>query len=130
MKKLVYILLAVLAVACSDNTAPKPDKLLDKDEMADILYDIALIQAIKSYQPALLDSSNVNTHTYIYKKYSIDSLTFAQNHLYYASDIEGYEKIQKKVTDRINKNKEILAPPAKDSLANANKNKSVPAPKP
>ncbi|MXN92135.1 DUF4296 domain-containing protein [Flavobacterium sp. Sd200] len=117
MKKLVFILFAVLAVACNENTAPKPDKLLDKNEMVDILYDITLLQSIKSYQPATLDSNNVNTHNYIYRKYNIDSLTFAQNHLYYASDIEGYEKIQKKVTDRINKNKEALAPPAKDSLA-------------
>jgi len=123
MKKLVFILLAILAVACNDNAAPKPEKLLDSGEMVDILYDIALIQAVKSFQPAALDSSHVNTHTYIYKKYNIDSLTFAQNNLYYASDIEEYEKMQAKVSERIKENKEKLAPPVKDSLAK--KTKSV-----
>lgn len=82
--------------------------------MVDILYDIALLQSIKSFQPTVLDTNNVNAHTYIYKKYKIDSLTLVQNHTYYASDIEGYEKIENEVSDRLKKNKEELTP-KKDS---------------
>lgn len=116
MKKLVFILLAVSLLACTNSTAPKPEHLLDKDEMADILYDIALLQSIKSYMPAVLDSNKVYSHNYIYKKYNIDSLTFAQNTKYYASDIETYEKIEKEVSERIKQEREKLSPA--DSLKN------------
>lgn len=111
MKKLVYILFLVLvAVGCGGETAPKPDRLLNEGEMVDILYDISLLQAIKSFTPQSLTDHNVNPQTYIYKKYKIDSVTFAQNHLYYASNLTEYQKIQKKVTDRLQKNKAALSP--------------------
>ncbi len=118
MKKLVYILMAVLFISCNNNTAPKPERLLDRDEMINILYDIALMEAIKSFEPAALHDNNVDAHTYIYKKYDIDSLTFAQNHLYYASDIEGYARIEKKVKNKIRETQDIYAPVAvKDTIA-------------
>jgi len=119
MKKLAFIFLLVIA-SCGNSTAPKPEHLLDKGEMVDILYDIALLQSIKSFQPESLDTNNVHSETYIYKKYKIDSLTFAQNHTYYASDIEQYEKIEKDVADRIKKNRENLMP-KKDSVAKNSK---------
>ena len=114
MKKLLLILISLFVLSCSKNTAPKPEHLLEKEEMVNILYDIALLQSIKSFQPTVLDTNNVNAHTYIYKKYKIDSLTLVQNHTYYASDIEGYERIENEVSDRLKKNKEELTP-KKDS---------------
>ena len=116
MKKLLFIVLSVLVLSCDSHTAPKPKYLLDKDEMVNVLYDIALLQSIKSFQPAVLDTNNVDAHTYIYKKYKIDSLTFVQNHAYYASDIEDYEKMEKKVSDRIQQQRDALTP-KKDSTA-------------
>ena len=117
MRKLVFIFLSVLVVACSNNTAPKPKRLLDREDMINILYDIALVEAIKSFKPSALKDNNVNPHTYIFKKYDIDSLTFAQNHLYYASDIEGYAGIEKKVSEKIKENTLALKPAPKDSIA-------------
>ena len=110
MKKLLLIVLCVLALSCDSHTAPKPEHLLAKDELVNVLYDIALLQSIKSFQPAVLDTNNVDAHTYIYKKYKIDSLTFAQNHAYYASDIEDYEKIEKEVSNRIQQKRDELTP--------------------
>lgn len=116
MKKLLLIVVSVFVMSCDSHTAPKPEHLLAKEEMVNVLYDIALLQSINSFQPAVLDTNNVNAHTYIYKKYKIDSLTFAQNHSYYASDIEDYEKIEKKVSDRIQQQRDALTP-KKDSAA-------------
>lgn len=125
MKKLVYILLlAFVAMGCGDETAPKPERLLNEGEMVDILYDISLLQAIKSFTPQSLTEHNVNPQTYIYKKYKIDSLTFAQNHLYYASNLAEYQKIQKKVVERLQKNKATLSP---KKAATTKNGKTVPA---
>lgn len=71
--------------------------------MVDILYDMALLQAMKSYNPNMLDVMNINSTNYIYKKYNIDSLQFAQNNEYYASRIEEYQKIYEKVDERLQK---------------------------
>lgn len=106
MKKLAFILVSFLAFACSNETVPKPDHLLKEGDMVNILYDISLLQAIKSYQGQALEEGKVDAKNYIYKKYSIDSLTFAQNQAYYASKLELYESIQAKLAEKVKKEKE------------------------
>ncbi|MFP9100841.1 DUF4296 domain-containing protein [Flavobacterium sp. RHBU_24] len=113
MKKLVFIIVALIAVACNNNLVPKPDKIIEEDKMENILYDIALIQGIKSYKPALLDSNGVDPRTYIYKKYAIDSLTLAQNHTWYAANLEKYGKMQGNVVNRLKADREKLDKPIK-----------------
>lgn len=108
MKKLAVLILALMAIACKDEVVPEPKHVISENEMVDILYDMALMQAVKSYKASALDSSNVDPKTYIYKKYKIDSLTLAQNHTWYATDLEKYEKMQKKVTQRIEREQEKL----------------------
>lgn len=124
MKKLVFIVVALFAVACNSEIAPKPEKLIEEEKMEDILYDMALIQGIKSYRPEVLDANGVDPRTYIYKKYAIDSLTLAQNHTWYASDLEGYDKIQQNVLDRLKADRTKLEKPVKK------KGKKATAPKP
>ncbi len=93
--------------SCGGGTE-EPERLLSEDKMADILYDITVLQAMRAHQPKYLLDNNVNTTEYIYQKYDIDSATFAQNNTYYASDLEKYERIHKKVTDRVNKEKAVF----------------------
>ena len=101
MKKLAYILSLFLLFSCGEEKAEKPKNLLPENKIVDILYDIAVLQAISSYQPKALDSSRVDAKNYIFKKYKTDSLTFTQSHEYYALDLKKYEGIQKKVAARI-----------------------------
>ncbi|MFP9114070.1 DUF4296 domain-containing protein [Flavobacterium sp. RHBU_3] len=108
MKKLAVIILALMAIACKDEVVPKPKKLISENQMVDILYDMAIMQSVKSYKASALDSSGVDPKTYIYKKYKIDSLTLVQNHTWYASDLKNYEKMQKKITGRIEHEQEKL----------------------
>ncbi|WP_159799680.1 DUF4296 domain-containing protein [Flavobacterium sp. MK4S-17] len=136
MKKIIPVLLCIVCftAACRHTIAEKPDDLIEQEEMVDILYDIAVLQAFKSYNPKILDDNNINSETYIYKKYGIDSLTFADNHKYYAADLANYEKIQKEVSERLKNRKteldslikkeepkkpEIKARPLNDSLIKA-----------
>ena len=62
-----------------------------------------------------LENNGVDGKNYVYKKYKIDSLTFAQNNKWYAGNLDQYQKIQERVTERLKKQKELLMP-KKDSL--------------
>jgi len=101
MKKILYVFIIISLFSCNDNPVQVPEKLLDEDVMVDILYDIALLQAADGYVPEKLASNNIKTNSFIYEKYKIDSLTYYQNHKYYAADIVLYKKMYKKVIDRI-----------------------------
>lgn len=106
MKKII-VLLSILIVASCTNKAeiPKPAKPIDKPTMENILYDLALLQALKSYSPEKLTKNNINSKTYIYQKYKIDSLQFVENNKYYASDFTEYQAMFGRVTDRLQKQK-------------------------
>jgi len=99
MKKIIYILVLLLAVAaCKKNIVPKPDKFLDEKQMENLLYDLAVLESMKVSQAQKLDSLQFNSQQFIYKKYQI---SLAQNMVYYASFPKEYDTIVKKVEKRI-----------------------------
>ena len=103
MKKVVAIVCLIFSViSCNSISVEKPDNLIDKNKMTDILYDMSLLEAIKTQNI----NGGITTKTaneYIYKKYKIDSIQFAKSNKYYASDIEEYKKMFEKIKDRLNK---------------------------
>lgn len=78
----------------------KPKKLIDKDKMVDILYDMALLEAVKS-QNINGGLSTKKANEFLFKKYQIDSLQWEENNKYYASDIEEYKEMYEAVKKRI-----------------------------
>ena len=113
MKKYFIIVAIVFLVtsACKQTALPKPKNLIDEDIMVDILYDVAIIEAIKVSQPFSLQSKGIDAKTYIYKKYKIDSIQFAKSDKFYAIDVQQYAKMYQQVIDKIKAQK------TKDSLA-------------
>jgi hypothetical protein len=105
MKKLFFIIIGVMFLSCSKGSVPKPDKLIDKDIMVDIIYDTSILQATDGVRAERLAQSNVKIADYIYRKYNIDSVSYYQNHKYYASDLRVYKKMYKEVLARIEKAK-------------------------
>jgi len=99
--RLITLLLAFLLAFVGCTTAiEKPKKLIEKDKMVDILYDIALLEAIKS-QNVNGGISSKKANEFLFKKYKIDSLQWEENNKYYASDIEEYKKMYEEVKKRI-----------------------------
>ena len=99
--RLITLLLTFLLVFVGCTTAvEKPKKLIEKDKMVDILYDIALLEAIKS-QNVNGGISSKKSNEFLFKKYKIDSLQWEENNKYYASDIEEYKKMYEEVKKRI-----------------------------
>ena len=101
MKKRISLLAILTLLGCKDDLVKKPDVLIDKSKMMDIMYDLALLEAIKYQNPAVLDSNQIRPKQYIYKKYKIDSLQLAQNNVYYAADYKSYKIMFEEVVKRI-----------------------------
>jgi hypothetical protein len=101
--KNVGVLLFCFALfgSCENAVVEKPDNLIDQDKMVDIMFDISVLEAMKSQTTLVLETNKINSNNYIYKKYSIDSLQFAKSDKYYASDVKKYKEIFDEVNKRI-----------------------------
>ena len=103
MKKLFFPFLTIfiLITSCNETAVKAPDNLIDENKMVDIIYDLSLLDAIKT-QGIANQQSYPTTTEFLKKKYNIDSITFANNSKYYASDIKNYKKMYDRVKDRLN----------------------------
>ena len=105
MKQILFLLVSLLVLSCSNNPVPKPDNLLDEKVMVDIIYDISILQATDGSMPYKLTEHNIKMDQYILDKYKIDSTTYRQNQKYYAANARKYKKIYKKVIERLEQEK-------------------------
>lgn len=102
MRKFIYILIALLVIGCGGSDRPsKPDNLIPKDTMSNIIYDVFLLNAAKGINKRVLEQNGVLPQEYVYKKYKIDSLQFAKSNEYYSYDTKTYEAIMGKVKLKI-----------------------------
>ncbi len=111
MKNTFFIInLLLFLTACNRDAVAKPDRLIDEDTMVEILYDLAIIDAIKAQNSYAPQSQSINPKEYIFKKYKIDSLQFTESNRYYVSQIEQYKKMYDKVGERIEEEKKAADP--------------------
>ena len=118
MRKLLFFLSVILFAACGNEAIEKPDRLIEEDRMVDIFYDLAILEAMRTQKPMSLPENNIDPDKYIYKKYKIDSLQFAQSNRYYASQIKDYKKMYERVAKRLENNSVALDPSLKKPLPN------------
>ncbi len=101
MKKLIASLFLLFAfTGCNINGVEKPENLIGRDKMVDILYDISLLEGIKN-QNINGGLSNKKAMDYVSQKYQVDSTRLAESNMYYASDIEEYKKMLGEIKDRL-----------------------------
>ena len=101
MKQILFLLVSLLVLSCTNNPVPKPDNLLDEEVMVEILFDVAVLNAAQNVKPSVLREHNIETQTFIFNKYKIDSITYHQNQRYYASKVDKYKRMHKKVLERL-----------------------------
>ncbi len=108
MKKLIYIVFGILIIGCGDSDRPtKPDNLISKEKMSDIIYDVFLLNAAKGVNKVVLEKNGILPQEYVFQKYNIDSLQFALSNDYYSYDTQVYEGIMEKVKLKIEQEKKI-----------------------
>ncbi|KAF2509854.1 DUF4296 domain-containing protein [Flavobacterium foetidum] len=117
---LVLLLVLFLSVSCKKELIKEPAKLIEREKMIDIMYDLSLLDAIRYQRPLSLDSIESNPTKFILKKYKIDSLQFAQNNIYYAADYENYKDMFDEVNKRLAENQKIT-----DSLVKIEEKKAL-----
>lgn len=122
MRYSFFIIVLVVFSACKKDVVEKPKNLIAQDKMSDILYDIAILNAARNTSSEVLERNNINADTYIFDKYGVDSLQFAQNSVYYASKPDIHATIFKKVEERLTSLKDSIAERMRQNNLNA-KNK-------
>lgn len=106
-KTISFLVILVLFSSCREEAVEKPDRLIEKEKMVNIMYDLAILEGIKYQNPTSLVTYNINPSQYIYKKYKIDSLQFAQSNVYYASNYTKYKDIFDEIIKRIDNQKAV-----------------------
>lgn len=102
MRKLIAIWIGILVIGCNGSDRPsKPDNLIPKEKMSDIIYDVFIMNAAKGINKRILEQNGIFPQAYVYEKYKIDSLQFASSNDYYSYDIKTYEDIIEEVKQKI-----------------------------
>lgn len=108
MKRRYYIFLGLLFVllACQNESKPqKPDNLIPRDKMEEIIYDMYVLNSAKGINKKILERNNVVPETYILSRHDIDSVQFAESNDYYTFDSEEYKKMIESIKARLQKEK-------------------------
>jgi uncharacterized protein DUF4296 len=108
MKKIALAVVLFVFFSCGNSVVEKPEHLLSKDVMVDILYDLTIIQSAENLDPLPFSQNDIKVNEIIYKKYNTDSVSLAQSNRYYASDPHEYQKMFKRVSEKIEENKKAL----------------------
>ena len=95
MKYLLFTVYIIVFISCESKIKyKKPDNLIPKEQMIDLLIDMHLASATTGVRDKT-DSKNRNYMTLVYEKHQIDSARFAESNFYYISNIEDYKAIFK-----------------------------------
>lgn len=104
----VGIVIVLVLVSCHKvKKPPKPDNLIPKNEMVNIILDLSLLRSAEGSNKAKTQTEGYTVETYVYKRHNIDSLQFALSNDYYTYDLETYQDIYKQVEDSLTSLKEF-----------------------
>lgn len=108
MKKGILILVILAVSACGEKLMKKPENLIPKEKMIEILSEMAIVNSAKSTNITILRDNNIDPTEYVFKKFAIDSIRFVESDRYYASVPAEYEAIYTEVEIRLTNQKKEL----------------------
>ena len=109
MRAVFYLSIIFLTFSCTQKEIEKPENLIDQATMEQILYDLAMLQAIKGHDAKLLPKNQIDPRKYIFQKYKIDSLQLVKSNRYYAADLENYKLMYNNVIEKVKAEKKKVA---------------------
>jgi hypothetical protein len=102
MKYITGIILALTLWCCQDVKRPEiPVNLIPEDQMAEVLTEVYLINAARSYDNRTIMEQKIKLDSFFFRKFNIDSLQFVESNAYYTSNLSAYNKLFTKVEERM-----------------------------
>jgi hypothetical protein len=108
LKVFLFIALVFASASCGNDTAKKPKDLISQSTMEDILYDLAIVDGARIADPQGLAEAGLSQQSFIFEKYKIDSLQFAESNSYYTSNIDDYLLMYERILKKIETEKTLL----------------------
>ena len=119
--KYIGLLVVLFFMSCDRHEAPKPKVFVEENIMIDIMYDLTIVQAIKSTGEYVLADSSLEVKNLLRDKYKIDEKTWIANNKYYASNLKKYNAMIAEVHQRLEKQKLEMEPKVKKVEAKSQK---------
>lgn len=103
MNKIIsFLVLFILVLSCTSNTIyKKPDDLIQKDLMIELIGQMQIANAARSSKN-LNKERSLEYMALVYNKYGIDSARFARSNFYYSTKIDEYKKMMQQVKADLN----------------------------
>ncbi|MCH4551804.1 MULTISPECIES: DUF4296 domain-containing protein [Aestuariibaculum] len=106
---ITYLGVILIATSCGNLSGPKkPENLIPKDKMINILIDARLVGSVNGTNKRFLEDRGYDLKNYVFEKHGIDSLQFAESNDYYTYHIKQYQDIFDKAIDSLDRLKEVL----------------------
>lgn len=100
-KTISLLFITIVLMSCTSNTImKKPDDLIHKKEMINLMTDIYIANASFNVYNKYGERQR-NYLSLVYEKYGVDSAIYNRSNLYYMSRIDEYEKMHKQVSEKI-----------------------------
>ncbi|WP_291867957.1 DUF4296 domain-containing protein [Maribacter sp.] len=135
MRKIGILGMFVLFFACNEQLVEKPENLIPKDKMVEILKEMVIVNVAKNTNITKFQENKIDPTTYVFKKFNVDSLQFVLSDRYYASKPDVYEAIyteidtllkrEKKVINDLKKLQDSVNKAEKEALKDKNKPKKI-----
>ena len=109
MKNLFVILLAILLTSCGEKLLEKPEDLIPKDKMINILKDMTILNSARSASVTVFHNYMIEPTTFVFSKYGVDSLQFVTSDKYYASLPNEYEAMYTEIEEQLDNEKEQMS---------------------
>ncbi len=104
MKYLTILFIVLGCWSCQDVKYPeKPEDLIGKEKMVDILTEAYLANAAKSVGIKPMEANGIQIDSLLYTKFNVDSLQFARSNAFYAADVNVYISLFQEVEIRLQK---------------------------
>jgi hypothetical protein len=102
MNKFINILfLSCFIISCTSNTIiEKPDNLIPKDKMVDVITDLLIASGAKNIKN-IHQQRDIDYYSLVFEKYQVDSTQFQESNYYYTSKIDDYDEMLAEVNNRL-----------------------------
>ncbi len=101
--------MVVLALySCGEKLMEKPENLIPKEKMVEILADMAIVNSAKGTNIGFFRDYDIDPTEFVFKKHGIDSVLFVASDRYYASVPVEYEAIYTEVESKLERQKKEL----------------------